>query len=73
MTSEDLKLLSLLLFEFHRRETSATVMNTIAAVSKVIHKVEKTIRVRKKGFKVIYGEFSESGLGRRDRMLMLSQ
>ena len=46
LASDDLQMLSLLLFEFVRRETSATVMNAAAAVSKVVHRDEKTIAVR---------------------------
>ena len=43
-------MLSLLLFEFVRRETSATVMNATAAVSRVVHRDEKTIRVWRRDF-----------------------
>lgn len=38
MASEDLRMFSLLLFEFRCREASATVMNTATGISKAIHK-----------------------------------
>ena len=67
LACDDLKMLSLLLFELVRRGTSATVKNAAAAVSKVVHRDEKTIRVWRRDFWDNCGEFSEDARGRYDR------
>ena len=47
----DLKMLSLLLFEFHRRETSQTVKRAADVVSQIVHKNEGTIRDWRNNFR----------------------
>ena len=67
LASDDL---SLLLFEFVHRETSETVINAAAAVSKVVHR-EKTIRVWRTDFRDNCGNFSDDGKGRYDRTTII--
>ncbi|XP_062520189.1 uncharacterized protein LOC134195206 [Corticium candelabrum] len=68
LEADDLKMVSLLLFQFHRRETSANVKQSAEAVARVVSRDEKTIRRWRMDFVENAGEFSEDGRGRHSRI-----
>ena len=70
LEADDLKMvyMSLLLFQFHRRETSANVKQFSETVARVVSRDEKTIRRWRMDFVENAGDFSEDARGRHSRI-----